>query len=177
MTLGEHRGLLAITYALTLCKGPRTQKPGIMNESKKSNNYTTIVIIITKVKENKSLQMGKWWRGARRSSGLIFRAQDWWGCRWYSGSYYYLTDVVEVDFIIRMSWQCLDSEEWVDYALILKPGVAVMVSVWRDYPSDMVISVFHKKLSTNKINDYPSDKVTNQVVVDIRGGFFSGARQ
>ena len=67
-----------------------------------------MVIIITK--ENKSLQMGKWWQGARRSSGLIFRAQDWWGCRWYCGSYYYLTDVVEVDLIIRISWQCLDSE-------------------------------------------------------------------
>ena len=53
LVLVLNNGTGGTTCALTLCKGHRTQKPGIVKEY----NGTTMVIIITK--ENNSLQMGK----------------------------------------------------------------------------------------------------------------------
>ena len=51
-----------------------------------------IMIEMMIAKEKERLQMGKWWRGVRRSSGLIFLLQDWWGCQWHSGSLCYGDD-------------------------------------------------------------------------------------
>ena len=118
-----------------------------------------MVIIITK--ENKSLQMGKWWRGARRSSGLIFRAQDWWGCQLYRGSNYYLTDVVEVDLIIRMSWQCLDSE-----ARCCSDGVH-WVGLSKQYGHQCVSQKHFQEI---KVIKSQTRSCSSSIRVEVRGG-------